>query len=128
MGGVREDIEAPGVVDELIAGEPYIPLFRDEADQQEDHKGGAQSEWRKQNKPVQERIEHPDACYLLASGVEGGGSAQADGVEEHPVKIPAQQSKGDVDGKFSLVAVDPGAAFFGQLVLQLFQVCGWAEH
>lgn len=128
MGGVREDIEAPGIVDELVAREKDITLFGDKTDQQEDHKGGAQPERRKQDKPVQERIEHPNTCYLLTGSVEGGGGTQTDGVEQHPVEVPAYQSKGDIDRKFSLVAVDPGTAQLDQFVLQLFQINGWAEH
>ena len=41
VGGIREDIKAPGVVNEFVPGEPYVPLFRDKADQQEDHNGKA---------------------------------------------------------------------------------------
>ena len=32
VGSVREDVEAPGVMGILIAGKPYVALFRDETD------------------------------------------------------------------------------------------------
>ena len=120
MGGVRKDVKAPGVVNELVPREPYVALFGDEADQQDNHNGEAQSKGGEQHKPVPDGIEHPDTPHLLAGGVESGGGAQPDGVEEHSVKVPARQSKGDVDGKFGFVAVNPGTAFFRQLVLQFF--------
>lgn len=128
MGGVREDVEAPGIVDELVAGEEYIALFRDEADEQEDHGGGPQSKGGEQDEPVAERVSHPDGGDRLVRRSKGGPRPQADGIEEHSVKIPADQSKWDIGGKFSLVPVDPGPELFRQPVLQLCQVFGWAEH
>ena len=40
----------------------------------------------------------PTGWYLGTTTI-----CQADGVEKHPVEVPAQQSKGDVDRKFCLV-------------------------
>ena len=106
---IREDIEAPRIADKLVAGEKDVPLFRDKADQKQDDNGEAQPEGCEQHKPVAQGIEHPDAARLLALGVKGGGGTQADGVEEHPIEVPAQQSKGDVDRKFGFMPLKPGA-------------------
>ena len=109
VGGVREDVKAPGIADKLVAGEKDVPLFRDKADQQKDDNGEAQPEGREQHKPVAQGIKHPDTAHLFTLGVEGGGGTQADGVEEHPIEVPAQQSKGDVDRKFGFMPLKPGA-------------------
>ena len=84
-------------------------LFRSETDQQENDKGSTQSKWGKQNKPVQERVEHPNAFYLLAGSVEGCGGTQADRRVLFRSEVPAQQSKGDVDGEFGFMLFKPGA-------------------
>ena len=109
MGGVREDVKAPGIADKLVAGEKDVPLFRDKADQKQDDNGEAQPEGGEQHKPVAQGIKHPDTAHLFTLGVEGGGGTQADGVEEHPIEVPAQQSKGDVDRKFGFMPLKPGA-------------------
>ena len=46
VGGVRENVEAAGVADKLVAGEKNVPLFGDKADQQYQHCGHAQSKGR----------------------------------------------------------------------------------
>ena len=77
MGGVREDVEASGVVGVLIAGEPDIAFFRDEADQQYDHGGDAQTEGSEQHKQVSERVQHPNSFRRRFAGrAEGEGGPQ----------------------------------------------------
>ena len=128
MGSIRKNIEAPGVADVFVTREPDISFFGDKADQQDDHGGDAQSKGGEQHKPVTEGVGYPDGSDRLIRWSKRGLRPQLDGVEEHSIKIPAHQAKGDVNGKFSFVTVDPRPALFGQLVLQLLQIDGWAEH
>ena len=51
MGGVGEDVEAPGVMGVLVTGKPDVALFRNEADQQHDHRRDAQAEGGNQHEP-----------------------------------------------------------------------------
>lgn len=43
MGGVRQNVKAPGITGVLVAGEPDVALFCDKADQQGNHRGYAQA-------------------------------------------------------------------------------------
>ena len=122
MGGVRQNVKAPGIAGVLVAGEPDVAFFCDKADQQGNHRRYAQTVRRKYRQPVFEGVEHPDAVDLpIAGGVEGGGCAQGQGVEEHAVEIPGRQTQGNVSRKFCFIAVKPGTAFLSQFVFQLFQ-------
>jgi len=122
MGGVGEDVEAPGVMDVLIAGKPDVALFRNEADQQHDHRRDAQAEGGSQHEPVPKGIQHPNAfrrCF--ARRAEGEGRPPLQGIEEHPVEVPHGQSQGNIDGEFLFVTLKPGAALLSQFVFQFFQ-------
>ncbi len=90
VGAVGQNIEAPAVPGGLITGKPLVPRPGEQAYQQNDHRRGPQAEGGEQHKPVAEGVEHPDALHHLLPGfVKGGCGAQAQGVQEHPVEVPA---------------------------------------
>ena len=60
VGAVRQDVKAALVPDELVAGEPGVAFFGDEADEQRDDCRDDQAEWGKGCNEVFEGIEHPD--------------------------------------------------------------------
>ena len=125
VGAVGQDVEAPAVPGGLAAGEPFVTRPGEQAHQQSNHRRSPQAERGKQHKPVAERVEHPDALHhLLAGLVEGGGSAQPDGVEHHPIEIPARQHQGSVERQPLFVPLVPGANYGFKAIFQLFDELG----
>lgn len=129
MGGIRENIKASGVVGVLVAGEPYIALFRNQTDQKRNDGGDAQAKGSEQHKPVLEGIGYPDTFRRCFSGrAERYRLPQLQGIEKHSIEVPGCQAQGNVGCEFLLMAVKPGAALLSQLVFQLFQELGWTAH
>ena len=118
---VRKNIKAPWVSRILIAGKPEISTLCHKAEHQHEECGSLQPEPGEYCQPVADRIEYPDGGHILSGVVEYGVDAQAHGVQKHPVKIPAHQSDGNVEGQLFLVPLEPYAPTGFNGILQLFQ-------
>ena len=121
MRPVRENIEAPWVSRILIAGEPEIPALGHKAEHQHEERGGLQPKAGEYRQPVADRIKYPDGGHILPRVMKDRVNTKAHGVQEHPVKIPAHQSDGDVEGQLFLMPLEPYAPAGFNGLLQLFQ-------
>ena len=128
MGSVRQDVKAPLVPGELIAGEPDVALFCDEAHQQRPHQRHRDTRGGKDGDEIAEGVHHPDGAHRLNRLIEGGLGAQPDGVDEHPVEIPGGQADGDIELPFALVPVQQLLQLFPPAVLQLGDLLGELKH
>ena len=118
---VRKNIEAPRVPCVLIAGKPEISTLGHKAEHQHKERGGLQSEAGEYRQPVADRIEYPDGGHILPCIMKDRVNAKAHGVQEHPIKIPAHQPDGDIEGQLFLMPLEPYAPAGFNGILQLFQ-------
>ena len=118
---VRENIEAPWVSRILIAGKPKVPTLGHKAEHQHEERSGFQPKAGEYRQPVANRIEYPDGGHVLPCIMKDRVNAETHGVQEHPVKIPAHQSGGDVEGQLFLMPLEPYAPAGFNGILQLFQ-------
>ena len=128
MGAVWQDVKAPLVPDELVAGEPDVALFRDEAHQQRPHQRHRDTRGGKDSDEISEGIYHPDGAHRLTGLIEGGLGTQPDGVDEHPIKVPGGQADGDIELPFALVPIQQPLQFFPPAVLQLGDLLRELKH
>ena len=124
VGGVGQDIKAPRVPGVLVAGKPEIALFGDETSEQGQYGGDAQAKGGDQHQQVEKGVEHPDTFHGFLAGVECGGNAQLQGVEEHAVEIGDDQEQGQMGAQPDLMASRPAAPATFHAVFQFFQQLG----
>ena len=124
MGTVWKDIKAAGISSELVAGEPAVPLFCDEADQQQDDRRHAKTEGRKDHEKIFERIENPYTLDHFTGGIEYRLLSKLQGIEKHPIEIPSKKPQHNVEWEARLVAFIPAPPFICHAVLQFFQQFG----
>ena len=118
---VRTNIKAPWVSRILISRKPKVPTLGHKTEHQRKERGGFQSEAGEYRQPVADRIEYPDGGHVLPCIMKDRVNTKAHGVQEHPVKIPAHQPDGDVEGQLFLVPLEPYAPAGFNGILQLFQ-------
>ena len=129
MGGIGEDVKAPGVALKFVAGEPVVALLGDEADHQDAEEGDSQAGGAENHQEILYRVSDPDGFDLRGvRPVEGGGDAQPDGIDEHSVEIPAHKKEGDVRLDPFTLPGHPPAKFPVDTVLQLFDERGQPRH
>lgn len=116
-----EDIKAPWISCILIAGKPKVAAFGHKAEHQHEERSGFQPKAGEYRQPVADRIEYPDGGHILPRVMKDSVNAETHGVQEHPVKIPAHQSDGNVEGQLFLVPLEPYAPAGFNGILQLFQ-------
>ena len=121
MRTVRENVKAAWVVRVFIAREPDITLFRDEADDQDDHQRRYNSKAGERCAPVFERVQHPDALDFFIRLMKGRCDSKPQGIEKHPIKIPADDDGWHAHGQLGFVSGKPAFEFCFRFVLQLFK-------
>ena len=107
MRTVRENVKPARVVRVFVAGEPDVALFRDETDDQDDHQRRYNSKAGEHCAPVFERVQHPDAFDLILAGVKGRCNSEPQGIEKHPIKIPADDHGWHARRQFGFVSGKP---------------------
>ena len=105
----------------MIAGKPFVALPCEQADQKDDHSRRAEAEGGKHHKEILEGVEHPDALHLLAGHVKYGFLSEPQGVEQHPIEVPAEAAEHGVQRHTRFVALVPAAPSICSEVLYLFQ-------
>ena len=118
---VRENVKPARVMRVLVAGEPDVAFFRNEADNQHDHQRRYDPKASEHCTPVFERVQHPDAFYFFFARVKGRSDSKPQGIEKHPIKIPADNDGWYAHGQFSFVSGKPAFESCVQFVLQLFK-------
>ena len=121
MSTIRQNIKAAGVAREMVSGKPAVTFLGNQAYQQKNHSGDAKAKGRKNDKEVSERVQHPNALYLLATHMKYGFLTQLQRVEQHPIKIPPQGSEYGIERNTSFIAFVPAPPSICDAVLQLFQ-------
>ena len=121
MRTVRENVKPTRVVRVFVAGEPDVALFRDEADNQHNYQRRYDPKASEHCTPVFERVQHPDAFYFFFARVKGRSDSKPQGIEKHPIKIPADNDGWYAHGQFSFVSGKPAFEFCFRFVLQLFK-------
>ena len=129
MGGVRENVKAPGVPFELVTGKPVVALLGDKADHQDTEEGDGQTGGAENRQEVFDRISDPDGFDFRGIGrMECGGDAQLDGIDEHSVEVPPHEKEGDICLDPFTLPGHPAAKFAVEPVLQLFDERGQPKH
>ena len=121
MCAVRENVKPARVMRVLVAGEPDVAFFRDEADDQHDHQRRHNSEAGKYCTPVFERVQHPDAFDFFVRLMKGRCDSKPQRIEKHPIKIPADDHGWHAHGQLGFVSGKPAFESCVQFVLQLFK-------
>ena len=121
MRTVRENVKPARVMRVLVAGEPDVAFFRDEADDQHDHQRRHNSEAGKYRTPVFERVQHPDAFDFFVRLMKGRCDSKPQRIEKHPIKIPADDHGWHAHGQLGFVSGKPAFESCVQFVLQLFK-------
>ena len=129
VGGVREDVKAPGVPLELVAGKPVVALLGDKADHQDTEEGDSQAGGTENRQEILYRISDPDGFDLRGvRRMKGGGDAKLDGIDEHSIEIPAHEKEGDIRLDPFTLPGHPAAKMTVEPVLQLFDERGQPRH
>ena len=121
MRTVRENVKPARVMRVLVAGEPDVAFFRDEADDQHDHQRRYNSKAGEYRTPVFERVQHPDAFDLIFARVKGRCDSKPQRIEEHPIKIPADDHGWHAHRQLGFVSGKPAFESCVYFVLQLFK-------
>ena len=121
MRTVRENVKAAWVMRVFVAREPYITFFRNETDNQHDHQRRYDSKACEYCTPVLERVQHPDAFDLILTSVEGRCNSEPQGIEKHPIKIPADDHGWHARRQFGFISFVPAFESCVYFVLQLFK-------
>ena len=121
MRAVRENVKAAWVMRVFVAGEPDVALLCDEADDQHDHQRRHDPEAGKYRTPVFERVQHPDALDFFIRLMKGRCNSKPQGIEKHPIKIPADDHGWHAHGQLGFVSGKPAFESCVQFVLQLFK-------
>ena len=121
MRAVRENVKPARVMCVFVAGEPDVALLCDEADNQHNHQRCYDAKACEYRAPVFERVQHPDAFDLILAGVKGRCNSKPQRVEEHPIKIPADDHGWHARRQFGFISFVPAFESCVQFVLQLFK-------
>ena len=121
MCAVRKNVKSTRVMRVFVTGEPDVAFFRDEADDQHDHQRRYNSKAGEHCAPVFERVQHPDAFDLILAGVKGRCNSKPQGIEKHPIKIPADDHSWHAHRQLGFVSGKPAFESRIQFVLQLFK-------
>ena len=121
MRTVRENVKPARVMRVFVAGEPDVAFFRDEADNQHDHQRRYNSKAGEHCAPVFERVQHPNALDFFIRLMKGRCDSKPQRIEEHPIKIPADNDGWHTHGQLGFVSGKPAFESCVQFVLQLFK-------
>ena len=105
----------------FVAGEPDVAFFRDEADDQDDHQRRYNSKAGEHCTPVFERVQYPDALDFFIRLMKGRCNSEPQGIEKHPIKIPADDHGWHARRQFGFVSFVPAFESCFRFVLQLFK-------
>ena len=118
---LRENVKAARITGKMIAGKAFVALPCEQADQKDDHSRRAEAEGCKHHKEILEGVEHPDALHLLAGYVKYGFLSEPQGVEQHPIEVPAEAAEHGVQRHTRFVALIPASPSICSEALYLFQ-------
>ena len=118
---VRKNIEAARVMRVFVAREPDIAFLRNKADDQHNHQCCHDPEAGKYCTPVFERVQHPDALDFFIRLMKGRCDSKPQRIEQHPIKIPADNDGWYAHGQFDFVSGKPAFESCFRFVLQLFK-------
>ena len=121
MRTVRENVKPARVVRIFVTGEPDVAFFRDEADDQHDYQCRHNSEAGEYHAPVFERVQHPDTFDFFIRLMKGRCDSKPQGIEKHPIKIPADDHSWHAHRQLGFVSGKPALEFRFRFVLQLFK-------
>ena len=103
---IGKNVKAAFVPDKLVAGKPDVALFGDETKKDKADCRDAQACGGKDGQQIAEWVDDPNGAHRIAGRVESRFDPQVDGVDEHSVKVPAEQPQRDIKLPLSLAAVE----------------------
>ena len=121
MCAVRKNVKPARVMRVFVTGEPDVAFFRDKTDDQDDHQRRYNSKAGEHCTPVFERVQYPDALDFFARLMKGRSDSKPQGIEKHPIKIPADDHGWHAHGQFGFVSGKPALESCVKFVLQLFK-------
>ncbi len=121
MRTVRENVKPARVVRVFVAGEPDVALLRDETDNQHNHQRCYDPKAGEYRTPVFEGVQHPDALDFFIRLMKGRCDSKPQGIEKHPIKIPADDHGWHARRQFGFISFVPAFESCVYFVLQLFK-------
>ena len=121
MRAVRENVKPARVMCVFVAREPDVALFRDEADDENKHQRCHDPKAREHRAPVFEGVQHPDTFDFFIRLMKGRSDSEPQRIEEHSIKIPADDHGWHTHGQLGFVSGKPAFESRVYFVLQLFK-------